>query len=165
MTILLIGVGFSFVPFFGSLGPGEKENAALPRIDISSIQPGSFEFRPHLAIGRLHSGYDWHVLIYRKVDGSVNVWDVPMMDGMVGMPDLEWWRPFHKCQSFGPTVINGVVDESLPIMCHDVSLPSDGWSEQWRWDIDGNKLGTYVVNMYKTNGISEHGYFVFRKKS
>ena len=81
------------------------------------------------------------------------------------MPDLLWVRPFYLCQMFGPTIENGIVDESKPIICHDEDLPSKWWAERWRWDIRGKALDPMMEDLRTTRGILDGKYFIVGKSS
>ncbi|WP_163834007.1 hypothetical protein [Spartinivicinus ruber] len=162
--IAVTGLMFARLPFIYSLKPNAKADAALPRIDVSDIKPGTYIFLPHPIYGELYSGYSWSVMIYRKHDGTVKAWDLTTRNGAVGMPDLHWWRPFYDCKQFGPTVINGEVQENLPIQCHDADIPSNWWANEWRWNISGKNLGKMMSDLNETVGVVEGKYFVFAKR-
>lgn len=165
ILISILGLVLVTTPFIGSLRPNARGAAALPRIDISHIKPGTFELVPHPGYGAYFNGYDWSLFIYRAVDGHFLFWDVPTKDGAVGMPDLRWWRPFHQCHNFGPTFVDDSVDEAQPITCHDSELPSQWWADQWKWDINGKAIGSMVDDMQSTRGSVKGKYFVFAKNS
>jgi hypothetical protein len=161
----ILGMVFVATPFVSSLQPSKKAEAALARVDISNIEPGSFKIMDHPAYGELYNGFEWSLIIFRATDGQFYFWDVPTKDGAVGMPDLFWVRPFYPCQMFGPTIENGFVDESMPIICHDSELPSKWWAMRWRWDVRGKALDSMMEDLQVTRGIVDGKYFVIGKSS
>ncbi|WP_020406415.1 hypothetical protein [Hahella ganghwensis] len=146
--------------FAASLKPNKKAEAELSRIEIPQFEPGQSVLLPHPAYGELRGGYLWSLLLYKGLDNHLHAWDVPTKDGYIGLPDIKWWNPVYQCKEFGPTVVNGVVDEALPITCHDKELPSEEWREEWQWDISGQNLGEYVSDMLKTKMKVEGRYLV-----
>ena len=81
------------------------------------------------------------------------------------MPDVHWWQPVYECKNFGPTIINGIVDETKEIKCHDKASLYANWPDIWYWDIDGKNLVTKRTDLEETIGTIEGNYFVFRKSS
>ena len=73
--------------------------------------------------------------------------------------------PFYDCENFGPTFINGVVDESQPIKCHDSTMPSKWWSEHWQWSIEGKNLAGFVDDLKRAEGEIHGEYFVIGQNS
>jgi hypothetical protein len=164
-SLLFIGFVGALTPFVLSLSPNAKANAALKRIDISQIQPG----KPILteAYSEYENGYNdynWSLLIYKKYSGELNVWHIPTKGKVVGMPDIWWHRPYFECSQFGPTFVNGKVDENKPIKCH-YSNQTDGWFMQLEWDIDGKVIKGHTNDMHKAIGTIEGKYFVLGKRS
>ena len=169
----------SFVPFFGSLKPSEKAEANRPRIDISDLNKGTFKivehskfgylYVKHPKFGVLYGDYMWGLFFYKDNNGAVHVWDVPILNGHVAMPDMRWWVPTFECKHFGPSLTDGLVDESLPIKCHDVVHDVDPdmawWLEQWQWSINGKNLKGMVSDMNQATGIIEQDYFIYGKRS
>jgi hypothetical protein len=114
-----------------------------------------------------HVGFnDWilQVFVYRKLDGTLKVWRVPTKNDSVGMPDLHWWRPMLECENFGPTKVNGMVDETLPIKCHDKET-SEFWGTEWQWTIEGENMGKRVEDMDFVSGSVEGEFYVFQGRS
>ncbi len=165
VLLSMFGMAFVATPFFSSLQPSKKANSALPRVDVSNIEPGSFEIIDHPLYEDIFNGFGWGLIILRSAEGKFYFWDVPTKEGAVGMPDLLWVRPFYLCQMFGPTIENGIVDESKPIVCHDEDLPSKWWAERWRWDIRGKALDPMMEDLRTTRGILDGKYFIVGKSS
>jgi hypothetical protein len=86
--------------------------------------------------------------------------EIPVKNGLVGMPDLHWWKPFHNCAQFK------IIKESKKsiITCSDQSI-SDWWAGEWRWDMNGVNLGKFVDDLEPAKGIVEGGYFIYAKRS
>lgn len=164
-VMLTFGLGMAAFPFLQSFNPNAKAIAALPRIDISDIEIGQTKIVKLGVYPELWTGHEWSLFFYRTQSNELLSWHIPTRDGAVGMPDLQWWRPMYDCKEFGPTVVDGEVDESKPITCHDTDLPSSWWEEEWRWNISGSSLGSMVVDMYKATGSFEGKYFVYGKRS
>lgn len=161
-----VGVLVACVPFIGSLKPSARAEAALPRIDISGIEQGTFSILPHPALGDAVREFRWSLFVLRRNDGSVRVWDVPTKDGSVGMPDRYWWLPFYACTRFGPAMVQGRVDEESLLECRDPEAPGGWWAHAWRWDLNGKCIGaTCAEDMQVTLGIVEGRYFVYGKRS
>ena len=100
----------------------------------------------------------------RLRDGSVSAWDIPTKDGRVGMPDYEWWRPMYPCSAFGPSIVDGSIDESSYIQCHDPETP-EWWARRWRWSLSGRAVQDGMEDLPATPGVVEGTYFVFGKRS
>lgn len=168
LTLLFIGIGvvLSSIPFISSLKPNAKAEAKLLRVDVSTITPGSYTIMKHPFYAGDSGGSNWFVFVYRKHNGEFNAWSVPVTTmGEVVMPDIHWWRPFHKCTNFGPTLINGVVDENKPITCHDKDLPSRWWKDAWKWDINGSSMSKNATDMIKSNLYFDGETIVIGKRS
>jgi hypothetical protein len=164
VIIGLVGLSLTMIPFIMSLSPSPKADAALPRINVNQLAPGQFLYQKHPIPGKLYNGYEWSILIYKKYDGSIKVWNLQTKNGGIGMPDIHWWRFIMDCQDFGPTKVNGQVDENLSIQCRDKSV-SDWWRKQWAWDIDGKNVEGMVDDLEVTKGRVEGDYFVFQYHS
>ena len=162
-TISLLGVILSFIPFYSSMSPNEKAKASVPRIDISGLENGTYRVVRDLALGAANNNFEWAAFLYKKHNGELKVWHIPVKGAAVGMPDLYWWKPFYECFDFGPTVVDGIVDESLPITCHDEELPSGWWRDRWLWHIDGKELNSSMESLQEVDGEIEGKYFVFVK--
>jgi len=165
LLVIFIGVILGSFPFFESLKPSARSEAALPKYDMSSLNGGETIRLKHPTLGSLANGYVWSVLFYRRHDGRLLAWNIPTKGGVAGLPDFHWWRPAYKCSDFGPTKVDGVVDESLPIKCHDKPSGSNDWYLGWKWDIWGNATLMGLDDMYKTKGVENGSFFVFRKRS
>ena len=155
--LVFVGCLLASVPFVRSLNPTPRADAALPRIDIESVKPGHYSIK---TIGREFHGYSCGLLVYKRLDGFVRAWKLLVMDGAVGMPDIHWWRPMFECRNFGPGVANDTVNEELPIMCRDPEMPSQLMSQEWRWDINGRRLGKMTDDLEAVSGIVDGKYFV-----
>ncbi|MEM7016675.1 MAG: hypothetical protein AAF512_04955 [Pseudomonadota bacterium] len=169
LTIALAGIALltlflAAIPFTQSMWPTERAEAALPQVKVSNINPGEYSVLPYTA--RNVGFHDWtlKVFVYRKLDGTYNVWRVPTKYDSVGMPDLHWWRPMLECKNFGPTEVDGAVDETMPIKCHDEEY-SDFWGTEWQWTIDGKNLGEMVEDMDFIPGSVEGEFYVFQGSS
>jgi hypothetical protein len=164
-SLFLVGFVGALTPFVSSMSPNAKANAALERIDISKIHPGKLILtESYSGYENRYNGYNWSLLIYKKYNGQLNVWNIPTKGKVVGMPDIRWYRPYFECNQFGPTFVNGKVDESKPIKCHNSNQP-DGWFMKLEWDIDGNVTKGHTDNMHKAIGTIEGKYFVLGKRS
>ena len=165
LVILFVGVGLSFVPLMSSLGPSAKAEAALARIDISNLEEGELIFMVHPNYGESIRDYNWGVMIYKRYDGSLLAYDVPMKRNSVGLPDLYWWQPAWECFNFGPSKTNGLVDEGEPIKCHDTHRAKSDWFPDLEWNINGESIKGGMKDMLHTKGVIEGNHFVFGKRS
>ncbi len=165
-TLILIGLFSAMTPFVSSLSPNIKANTALERLDISKLHNGQFKIiNAHPNYGDARRGFKWGLIIYKKYNGELKIWDVAVKNnGDVGLPDLHWYKPSWPCGSFGPSFTSGLLNESLPIKCHD-SKNEDSWGLHMEWDIDGKALTKDTPDMQPTKGIIEGKCFVFNKSS
>ncbi len=161
--LALIGLAIAFAPFVLSLNPSKRVDASLPRIKVSSLEPGKSMLVNHPQLPGSYSKTFWSILFVRKHDGELKAWKVLTKDSAVLMPDLHWWRPFVPCKHFGPTEKDGRIDETAPIQCHDEPI-TEWWSKVWRWDIDGKNLSGQADDMESAKGVVEDGYFVVGKR-
>lgn len=162
LILSLIGLSLASLPLIQSMKPSARADAALPRIDISSLSPGEFAIFKQSHPVRFLNYYN-SILIYKRNNNEVLAWVVPVKEGKVVMPDFHWWQyPAYLCSKFGPTMINGVVDESLPIQCHDTETPK-WWRDKWQWGFNGKNLNRQVDNLRRINGTIETRYFVLHK--
>ena len=161
-SIALLGLIVASIPFIESLRPNARAVANLPHIDLSEISPGHYSLK-HPEQADLFRGYKWAVFVYRKYDGSVKLWNVPVRKGKVGMPDLHWWQPIYECENFGPTVVNGRVQEDQPITCHDPEI-HESWKKVWKWDINGKNVKDSYYDLEPTKGSVEGNYFIVGKR-
>lgn len=159
--MLAIAVVITVLPFLQSMKPSAEAINRLPRIKLTGIGPGDYRLLSY--IPRLTDHDDWEItaFVYKKNNGELRVWRLLAKNGAVGMPDLRWLRPLVECKNFGPTVVNGVVDESKPITCHDDGV-SAYWRQEWRWSIDGKNMGKTVEDMDALSGSIEGDYFVIQ---
>ena len=162
LLIIIIGIAILFIPFASSFLPSEKVVSTSPRIDLSVINKGEYKYYPNPVRPEYLKNYKWAVLVYRKYDGLIKLWDVPIKNGKVGLPDIRWFKPIYDCNDFGPTLVSGKVDESKPIKCHDTKQLSEWWANEWRWDIEGKSLGSMVSNLHKTKGYQQGKEFIFK---
>jgi hypothetical protein len=165
-SLILIGLFGAMVPFVSSLSPNIKAEAALVRLDISKIQNGQFKtIQAHPIYGDTRRGFKWGLMIYKKYNGELRVWDIAIKtNGDFGLPDRHWFNPYWPCASFGPSLTSGLVNESLPIMCRD-QRSDDSWGQWMQWDIDGKAISKHTPDMHRTKGSIEGKYFVFNKSS
>ena len=145
ITLALIGVLLTSVPFTGSLQPSEKAKSARPQFDISNLGNGEYQFKKPDSDERWNSKF----LIIRDWDGEVYVNLVPVENGKVFMPDRFWRWTGHHCSDLRPET--GDDNKILPsgeILCHDSDMPE--WSkEKWRWTYDGRSKTDWVADMFK----------------
>ena len=163
ISILLLGIISISVPLLNSFAPSAKANSNYSRIDISEIKKGKYKFFKHPTLASLSTKYKWGILAYRKHDNSVKAWNLPMQENSVGLPDLRWWRPTENCTTFGPTLVNGLIDETQPIKCHDKKQPAQFWVKEWQWNIDGKSQGKLVDDLIPTMGIIEGDFLVIKR--
>ena len=162
--LLSIGIVITAIPFFQSMSPTEQEHNNLPRVKTVGISPGEHKLLDYFPT--VTSNHDWQLraFVYRKLNGDLKVWRLFSKNGTVGMPDLTWSRPMFGCKEFGPTMIDGIVDETKSITCHDDGVP-DYWRKEWRWTIEGKNLGTMVEDMDSVSGSIEGDFFVIQNSS
>ncbi len=159
--MLLIALVVAIVPFLQSMNPTARAYNDLPRIKLTGLAPGDYRLADYLPQHTAPGDWTIKAFVYKKHSGEINVWRLPARNGAVGMPDLSWWRPLFECRNFGPTVVNGIVDETGPITCHDDKV-SDYWRREWRWTIDGKNLGKMVEDLDPVFGSVQGEFFVVR---
>jgi hypothetical protein len=157
-AVIATGVIISMTPFMGSLRPGARADAALPRYSLIGLSVGQMSILEGPSLGEIFNSYELKLLAYKSTEGKINVWKVPVKNGRVGMPDLHWWKPIYDCAQL--KVLKGP-SESV-ITCTDENVPK-GWAEDWRWDLSGVNLGKMVDDLESAKGVVENGYFVFAK--
>lgn len=161
-AMLLLGLVLASMPFFASLRPTPQAEQALPHLDLSAIQPGTYAIIANETAPPMGSVH-WAWLLLRQHNGQIAVWDVPTQNHAVLMPDYFWWRPsWVRCEHFGPSLSAGTLNEALPITCHDAGLSAQQ-RQDWRWDIRGRSLSDNVESMLPTQGVVEGRYFVVGK--
>ena len=158
IAFAVLGVALVILVLMGSLRPSARADAAAPRIDVSDLQPWQTELRDHPANGKLFGGFRWSVLLLKHADGRISAWDVPTIDGKVGMPDVHWWLPFYACNRFG--IAFAPPDGDPYLTCTDANLPSEYWRGEWRWSENGKALGQSVDDMQETAGSWQGQYLV-----
>lgn len=164
-SLILIGVIGAATPFYSSMSPNTKAEAALERLDISKIKTGVPLILSRNPVQTIQiQGYTWSFLLFKKQNGNINVFDIPVKHHNVGMPDYIWYRPFNNCSNFGPTIVDDIIDESAPIKCHDYESDPPWWASRM-WNIDGKAITSHTPDMLPTKGKVEGKYFVFGKKS
>lgn len=159
--LLAIGVILAAIPFLRSMGPTAQAFNDLPRINIAGIAPGEYRLESYIPTHTSADEWRLQAFVYKKINGEINAWRLFSKNGAVGMPDLRWVRPMFECKKFGPTEINGNIDETKPITCHDDDV-SDYWRKEWRWTIDGKNMGNMVEDMDSISGSIEGDFFVVR---
>jgi len=162
-VLSIIGLAFAAYPFIVSMLPSEKADAEIPRININEMSAGSYKIVLHPRLGEDHNGYGYSLLIIKRKNGDINAWNLLTKGKEVGMPDYYWWRVYFTCAKFGPTLVDGVIDESKPIKCHESSESTKYISENSVWSIDGVALKPGIANLEQAKGIVEGDYFVLRR--
>ncbi len=158
-----VGILVAMSPFISSMKPSAKAKAELPRIDISVLDSGVLHFYDNPARGAFFNGYKWKLLVYKSPDGLIRVWDIPVRNGSVGMPDIHWWRPVHSCQTFA--LINKVEGfNKIQITCLDTDIP-EWWAKHWRWYTNGKNIEQMVDDLDESSGVIEGKYFIYGKRS
>lgn len=158
LALFIVGLIAAMYPFWASMRPNAKAYGALPMIDVSKINDGEFLIVQRPNAFQLNNGYEYQVAIYKNMHGGVNVWDVPIKNRAVGMPDIHWWRPMYSCKNFGLTKAKD------SIACLDSDTP-EWWQQHWKWSLDGKNLEQMVDDLENTRGVLEGDYFVFGKRS
>ena len=164
--LTLIAIFIAGTPFFLSLKPNARAEAALPRVDISKMKPGELRLHDHPTWGNAGQGYNWSVLIIKLSADSIKAWVVPAQNGHIGMPDWHWWRPIYPCKIFGLSTSAGSTDEDSNLMCHDKDTPYDWLLSRWKWDLNGKAIDSKTAeDMPIAVGAVEGKYFVLGKRS
>lgn len=160
-TCLTIFVGISFVGgvFVASMHPSARAKAALPRFSVEQLEVGTLKLLEGPDLGDF-GGYKNRLLAYKTPDGNLKVWFVPVKNGLIGLPDIRWWRPFHLCSNL--SAVNQY--NGIEITCLDENI-SDWWRSEWKWDITGKNLGKWVDDLLPAQGVIEGNYFVYGKNS
>jgi hypothetical protein len=109
-------------------GPSKSAQARLAVLEMPP--PGEL---------RILSGRKFRVFVVHTLEGDLAVLRVPVTDGVVRMPDINWWRPFTPCTDFSLDTPNGMVSRRSVFSCHDASVP-EWWAPRWRWGYNGKSL-------------------------
>jgi len=166
LSLVLLGLFLASIPFIKSMQPNERVFNNLPRIDLSGIDPSEYLLLKEHVLNGYNGFYkvEWGVLIIRRQSGEYDIWDIPYLDGGIGLPHINWWQIYENCKNFGPTLSNGKVLENGSIACHDEEM-SEWGKREWRWSFSGENLGEWTQDLQKTKGTIERGDFVFSKGS
>ncbi len=125
------------------------------------MKPGSYKITTHSRSVEYYLGFKSAVILVKRLDGHIDAWGISTRNGEVGLPDNHWWQTYLVCKNFGPTVINGVIDETKPISCHDDLESRYGiTNNKWKWSIDGKALVNYLDDMERIEGTVKGGYYV-----
>ena len=161
VIMLVVGANFVAYPFVASLKPSMKANAEIPSISIDDMKLGSYKITTHSRSVEYFRGYKSAVMLVKRLDGHIDAWNLSTRNGEVGLPDNHWWQVYFDCKYFGPTVINGVIDETKPITCHDDLEGKYGiMSNRWKWSIDGKALVKYLDDLDRIEGTIKGGQYV-----
>ena len=160
LSLSFIGTVLAAYPFLASLSLSEKAIAELPQLRIDDMRIGSFKIVKHPKSENRFRGYEDAIMLVKKNNGDVNAWHVRVKDGAIGMPDYNWWVIYYSCKQFGPTLVNGLLDEASPIACHVPTESMYGYAKIWRWSIDGIALNPNVANMEKAKGHVKGKFFI-----
>lgn len=162
--LALFGVAITATPFILYLNPSAKAKAQLPRLDISDMKNGTFKIVQHSSSPEYYDDIFWSYLLIKKLDGNISAWRIFTRNNKVMMPDYRWWRPYFEYRSFGPTLENGVINESMPITCHDKDI-AEGMAEDWNWDINGKNIAGYFDDLLPVKGFVELDYYAIGKSN
>lgn len=139
------------------MSPNPRAKAALPRIPVADLAPGSYRIVPSpWSTPRWEHG----ILLIRRQDSRIDAWFLVTRDGVPYMPDGHWWRPGVACPGFR------VDFEKNAIEC-----PADGFPEwagdtwrRYRWSLGGKHLGngdkSWVPDLERIPGREELGDLV-----
>ena len=124
-----------------SLRP-HKKKPKLPHANVAALEPGRF------AIVNTDS---FRYFVIRPENGDIYAVAVPMLDGVVRMPEGYWWKPYMDCKDFGLGSQNAAITAESRFRCRDANLPAE-WEARWQWDIYGRHIpsgdGPKIDNMY-----------------
>lgn len=127
------GLLIAMLPFVASLAPGPRAKNALPAIDVSQLLPGQYV---------VHDAHLEKLFVVRTPWNEIKVYGVPFTHGHYLMPDLNWWKGFMPCRSFGPELSNGRLEAGAVFRCWDKDKQEPWWTETLVWDLHGkNKKG------------------------
>ena len=93
-------------------------------------------------------------MLNRKSESDVRTWRIPMLRGKYVMLDITWGRLGYLCDGFG--YIDGI------IQCLDTpGLMNYRWGlNEFRWDKDGNNLGSWTQEFIAVEGEVTAIYFI-----
>jgi hypothetical protein len=131
ITLAFVGIVVAAIPFVASLAPNDRSRASLPLVDVADLGVGEFKVIEHLD-RRIY-------VLHLAADQFTALW-VPLSDGAVVMPDMQWFRPAGLCRNFGPDHESGVLVADARFTCRDVG--SEAWLRTaWLWDAAGHYVG------------------------
>lgn len=157
-TFALLGVFGASIPFFYSMKPPITAGQTLPHIDISELEPGEYLIHRDLSAGFLEFAY----LILHDHGSAIRVFEIPLINDQVMLPDVHWFRWGALCTEFGPDMEEGLMRENGVIQCQDDEPPE--WGDEWRWAYDGKNLGQYTDDMEVPRYQLEGPYVVIGKR-
>lgn len=156
-ALFVAGLGSLLFSLAQSMRPTITADAALPRIDLSHLQPGEAKIAVD-AMSPAWGAFSHGIVFVRAEDHSTRAWHVLLRAGHVAMPDIHWWRPLHECKDFG---LAGFPDAALT--CKDPDVP-DWWKARWRGSVDGKAMHGMVDDMEPATGSFDGGFFVVGKR-
>lgn len=138
-----------------SMSPNPRAKAAMPRIPVADLAPGSYKIVPS-PWSTPQWGYG--ILLIRRQDSRINAWFLTTRDGVPHMPDRHWWRPGEPCPGFT------VNFEKNAIECPAEGFPEeagDTW-QRYRWSLGGRYLGKekWIPDLERIPGREELGDLV-----
>jgi len=132
-VVILLGVlgllGLTAI-LLQSWSPTTRVHDLAVALEVEPPSPGTYAQHD---VGRAR------ILLIREPGGILSVFLVPLTDGKVMLPDVQWWRPAHRCSDFRPETTDGSINADSVFECHDPEVRS--WSGiSWRWAIDGRHI-------------------------
>ncbi|WP_428634507.1 hypothetical protein [Sedimenticola sp.] len=149
--LALIGLGFTSIPFIGSMKVNAHALANRPHYRIDDLMPGDYKILPD----RPGSRRGMALLFYRSSESSVSVWGLPVYEDKFLLPDYSWWRWGHLCEDFRLDL-----ERSL-FRCFDQSIEDyERGQQEWRWDLSGKNLGVQTEDLIAIPGDTTRKYFL-----
>ena len=126
-----------------ALLPKPRPRGKLPQLNIAQLQPGGLI---------THDTDSLRYYVLRPLQGEPYVLAVPLHDGAVPMPDVNWWKWVIQCRDFGIDSSDGVIRADAIFRCRDAQQPEQ-WIGSWRWNSQGRNVplagSTAVANLYR----------------
>jgi hypothetical protein len=136
LGMLTAGLCFTFMPFIVSLAPNARAHAALPRISVAEMQPGSFKF---VLDPRSINNFPVGLMIVKYETGSFDVWNIPFKDNTPHIPERWWWQSMYKCPSLQVDFENKI------IICPTGAIADwhkeNEYSPAYEWTLNGEFKG------------------------
>jgi hypothetical protein len=133
VAVVATGIAFASVPFLRSFSANDRARSEAVTVATGDLSAGGFRV--------IDTSWE-RIYVIREPNEQILVLAVPLRDGVVSMPEFQWWRHLAPCRDFGPSTENGKITPGTRFTCRDAD-PDFSWAQRyWNWDSAGKALGS-----------------------